>query len=150
MPQRTRVTKCIGRERRYIMSLLGWIITFVGGLAIGTFDDKLGLSGAKKWLACVLLAVACLFIFPNKRGGGFSNSAVEEIVKYELIASTNYDNIHVLNVHKVNEEDNTVTFEWKAEFRHLGALCRQSGFIYFYRNGDVKDFVKLNDIHVVR
>ena len=157
MPQRTRVTKRIGRERRHIMSLLGWIITAVGAIALGFFGNELGLSRAKQLLASALLGVACLFIFPSGGNGGVeanqggsSNSSIKQLVKYELIANTNYENIHVLDVNMVNVEDNYVTYKWNAEFKHLGILSRQSGYIYLYRNGDIKDFVMLNDIHVAK
>lgn len=140
------------------MSLLGWIILIVGELGMFIYGIREGWSERKISLMSIVVAIPlayiCFVVSPgdnsSRGGGGFSNSNVEKIVKYELITNSNYDNIHVLSVQKGHQEDDYVTYKWEAEFRHLGALCRQTGFIKLYRNGDVKDFVKFNDIHVVK
>lgn len=79
------------------MSLLGWIISLVGGLALGIFGDELGLSGAKKYVACALLGVACLFIFPS---GGVK----ADLERWALNSGyLDYDDVSIRRVEKLSE-----------------------------------------------
>ncbi len=75
-------------------------------------------------------------------------SAVKKSVTACLRNRTDYQNVHILNVEKVNEEDDEVTYRWEAEFKFQGVRCRQSGFVYYYKDGDVKDFKMLNNLKV--
>ena len=138
------------------MTTIGWIvfiIAFIIELLYGIYakwsETKTIIVGALTGIACVVI----FFDFDEGNGGngkGFSYETVELEVKYSLNGYSNYENIHILDIKKVNEQNDFVTYEWKAEFKHLGVLCRQSGYIYLYNNGDIKDVVMLNDFHVVK
>ena len=91
--------------------------------------------------------VSCLFLIVYSCSNNNDTSAVKKSVT-SCLMDENYENIHVSNIEKVNEEDDEVTYRWEAEFKFLGARCRQSGFIYFYKDGDLKDFKMLNNLKV--
>lgn len=83
-------------------------------------------------------------------GGGsgpLNASDVESITERALI-NEGYDNVHIISEDCVNEKEDEITYRFKAEFDYLGVKNTQSGFVYFYRNGDYKGMRLRNDLHV--
>lgn len=91
---------------------------------------------------------SCLGCGGGSSSGPFSASDVERITRNELMAN-GYDNPHIISEECVNQTEDEVTYNFEAEFDYLGVKNTQSGFVYFYKNGDLKDFRLRNDIHVV-
>ena len=96
----------------------------------------------------LVVCVSCITLMACS--SGISSSRVKKGVEIYLIdwSGGSYDNIHITSIDKVNEENDIITYKWKANFKFEGAKCSQSGFIYFYNNGDIEDFRVLNDLEL--
>ncbi len=106
----------------------------------------------KKEVFYFILLIVGVSFFRSCLGCGGSNgpfniSDVESITARALI-NEGYGNVHIISEDCVNQKEDEVTYRFKAEFDYLGVKNTQSGFVYFYRNGDYKGIRLRNDLHV--
>lgn len=119
------------------------------------------LSSSQKMIISIVVFIACTFVWDYSDSDSTTEKSVNSTVEQSITDSyvkksvatclrreTDYQNIHVLNVNKVDGKEDEVTYRWEAEFKFLGVRCRQSGFVYYYEDGDLKDFKRLNDLNV--
>lgn len=108
------------------------------------------MKGWVKWLLGFGLIYVLAQMCGDKNTSSSRLKGVEKSVKVNLVERRN-ENIHVTDVEFVREEDGTLTYKWAAEMKtSVGLRVKESGFIYFYDNGDFKDFIELNDAEVVQ
>lgn len=111
------------------------------------------MKGWVKWLLgfglIYVLAQMC-GVSGDKNTSSSRLKGVEKSVRVNLAERRN-ESIHVTDVKFVKEEDGTLTYEWAAEMKtSVGLRIKESGMIYFYDNGDFKDFVEFNSAEVIQ
>lgn len=107
-----------------------------------------------KWTICLALLIFGLQSCGGNgssvsgKSGPFNEEGVIQYVHNQAVLKCG-TNVHVNSVEFVNQEDGVVTYKWTAEFKNGINRFRQSGFIYLYENGDLRDFKKMGDAELI-
>lgn len=75
----------------------------------------------------------------GSNNGPFVRESIESLVRMKLPSA--YNNKHVISLKYMGNTNVGITYKWKAEYKLGNSRLQGTGFIYFYENGDIKDFL---------